>query len=56
MIGQDHEAGAEDDDIELGFRFLFFEVIEVHMFDFDVGMVFEQFLARGDIVLVVIDP
>ena len=36
LVGHEHEAGAEDDDAEFLVGMVFFEVVEVHVFDLDV--------------------
>ena len=41
LVGHDHEAGAKDDDVKESFRFLLFNVVEVHVFDVYVLILFE---------------
>jgi hypothetical protein len=55
LIRQNHEGRPEDDDVELRVRFFLFQVVEVHVFDLHVGVVFEQLLAGRNVVLVVVD-
>ena len=49
LVRHEHEAGAEDDDAEFLVGMVFFEVVEVHVFDLDVLVWLEEFLAGGDV-------
>ena len=55
MIGQDHEARAENDHIEESLRFFLFQVKEVHLLDLHICVGLEKLLAGRDVVLVVIN-
>lgn len=52
LVGHQHETGAENDDVEFLIGMIFFKVIEIHMFDLDVFMLLEEFLAGGDVAAV----
>ena len=56
MIGHDHEAGAENNHVEFFVGVIFFKIVEVHVLDGDVLVIFEEFLAGGDVVAVIIYP
>ncbi len=49
MVRHEHETGAKDDDVIFLIGMVFFEVVEVHVFDLYVLVGLEEFLAGGDV-------
>jgi hypothetical protein len=52
LIGHKHETRAENDHIELFVGVIFFKVVEVHVFDFDIFVFREEFLAGRNIIVI----
>lgn len=52
MIGHQHETGAKNYYVEFFVWMIFFKVVEVHVFNFYIGIFFKQLLAGWNIIVI----